>query len=267
MRFHILESFKAMDIRQIRNATLVIDYAGKRFLIDPWFGPKGDFPGFEGTPNSHIYNPTVDLPVDIEDLLDMDAVVLTHVHPDHWGDHAARALPKDIPFFVQHFGDREIIKTAGFTDVRVLTGNPVFDGVKLIKTPGQHGSDECVTAIYDLLGEVCGVVFKHPSESTLYLAGDTVFNDYVAGNLRTFLPDVIVLNCCDAQVLGLGPIIMSKEDVREVYRLAPQARIVASHMEAVNHATLTRAELRGFLAEHAMTDRVLVPEDGETCAL
>ena len=37
-----------MNIRQIRNATLVIDYGGKRFLTDPWFGPKGDFPGFDG---------------------------------------------------------------------------------------------------------------------------------------------------------------------------------------------------------------------------
>ena len=53
----------------------------------------------------------------------------------------------------------------------------------------------------------------------------------------------------------------------EVYRRMPHARIIASHMEAVNHATLTRAALRGFLAEHAMTDRVQVPEDGETCVL
>ena len=58
-----------MKIRQIRNTTLVIEYAGKRFLTDPWFGPKGDFPGFEGTPNSHLRNPTIDLPVAIEDLL------------------------------------------------------------------------------------------------------------------------------------------------------------------------------------------------------
>ena len=256
-----------MKIRQIRNATLIVEYGGKRFLTDPWFGPKSDFPGFEGTPNSHVRNPTVDLPVSIEELVDIDAVILTHVHPDHWDDHAARALPKNIPFFVQHFGDRETIKAAGFTDVRVLTGNPVFEGVKLIKTPGQHGSDECVVAIYDLIGEVCGVVLKNPGEPTLYLAGDTVFNEYVASNLHAFMPDVIVLNCCDAQVTGFGSIIMSKEDVREVYRAAPAAKIVASHMEAVNHATLTRAGLRKYLAENAMTDRVIVPQDGEYCAL
>jgi L-ascorbate metabolism protein UlaG (beta-lactamase superfamily) len=38
MRFP-LEKCIDMKIRQIRNATLVIDYAGKRFLTDPWFGP------------------------------------------------------------------------------------------------------------------------------------------------------------------------------------------------------------------------------------
>ncbi len=256
-----------MKIRQIRNATLVIEYGGKRFLTDPWFGPKGSFPGFEGTPNSHLRNPTVDLPVPISELTDVDAVILTHVHPDHWDDVAASALRKDIPFFVQHFGDRETVRAAGFTDVRVLTGNPEFEGVKLIKTPGQHGSDDCVQAAYDLLGEVCGVVLKHAREKTLYLAGDTVYNEFVAANLRTFEPGVVVMNCCDAQVSGFGSIIMNKDHVGEVYRAAPQATLVASHMEAVNHAMLTRGELREFLAEQRMTDRVLVPEDGEVCAL
>lgn len=30
-----------MKITQIRNATLIIEYAGKRFLTDPMLGPKG----------------------------------------------------------------------------------------------------------------------------------------------------------------------------------------------------------------------------------
>ena len=160
-----------MNIRQIRNATLVIEYGGKKFLIDPWLAAKGAYPGFEGTPNSHLRIPTVDLVVPMSEILDVDAVILTHVHLDHWDEVAAKVIPKDKPFFVQHFGDRDQIKAAGFTDVRMLSGNPEFEGVKLIRTPGQHGSDQCVQAIYDLIGEVCGVVFRHPNEQTLYLAG------------------------------------------------------------------------------------------------
>ena len=256
-----------MKLRQIRNATLLLEYAGTRFLIDPWFAPKESQPGFEGTLNSHLKNPTAELVVPVAELVDVDAVILTHVHPDHWDETAANALCKDIPFFVQHFGDLATIKDFGFTDVRVLVGNPTFNGVKLTRTPGQHGSDECLQAAYEILGEVCGVLFTHPDEKSLYLAGDTVFNDYVAGNLAVHAPDVVVVNCCDAQVLGLGSIIMGANDVKSVYDSAPQATLIASHMEAVNHASLTRTQLREFLRENQMEDRVLMPDDGESLVL
>ena len=192
-------------------------------------------------------NPTAELVVPISELVDVDAVILTHVHPDHWDQAAADALRKDIPFFVQHFGDKATIEQAGFTNVHALIGNPSLNGVKLTRTPGQHGSDERLQAAYDILGEVCGVLFSHPDEKSLYLAGDTVLNEYVAGNLAIHAPEVVVMNCCDAQVLGLGSIIMNAGDVKSVYDAAPQAMLVASHMEAVNHAALTRAELRAFV--------------------
>lgn len=51
-----------MKLTQIRNATLKVEYAGKKFLIDPMLSVKGAFPGFPGTLNSHVANPMVDLP-------------------------------------------------------------------------------------------------------------------------------------------------------------------------------------------------------------
>jgi L-ascorbate metabolism protein UlaG (beta-lactamase superfamily) len=118
----------------------------------------------------------------------------------------------------------------------------------------------------ELLGEVCGVVFKHPDEKVLYLAGDTIWNDHVKTSLAAHNPDVVVLNAGDAQVPGLGSIIMNAEDVRKVYDAAPRATLIASHMEAVNHSVLTRAELRVFSEKTGMTDRLLVPEDDEAYA-
>lgn len=49
-----------MKITQVRNATLLIHYAGTRFLIDPMLAPKGSYPGFEGMANSHLRNPLVE---------------------------------------------------------------------------------------------------------------------------------------------------------------------------------------------------------------
>ena len=163
--------------------------------------------------------------------------------------------------------DRALIESAGFSDVHVLTEGTTFKGVSLTKTPGQHGSDQAYAAIGEMLGEVCGVVFKHPTEKILYVAGDTVWNAYVQDSLTAHQPDVIVLNCGDAQIPGLGSLVMGKQDVFDVYHASPQATLIASHMEAVNHCVLSRRELREFLVERHMTERVVVPEDGEVRTL
>ena len=99
---------------------------------------------------------------------------------------------------------------------------------------------------------------------TFYIAGDTVWCAEVEQSLKKYHPEVVVLNSCDAQVIGNESIIMGKQDVYKVYKAAPDATIIASHMESVNHATLSRKELREFLSEKGMMQRVLVPEDGES---
>jgi L-ascorbate metabolism protein UlaG (beta-lactamase superfamily) len=272
-----------MKITQIRNATLLLEYGGVKFLIDPMLGEQGSMPGFAGTVNSEIRNPTVPLGVSMDEVIDVDAVVVTHVHTDHWDQAAAENIPADKPVFVQHFADKALVSQAGyvslednrahnvegkaFSDVRVLTGNPEFQGVKLRKVPGQHGSDTALQFAYDALLEVCGVVFTHPEEKTLYLAGDTVWNDHVASNISAYRPGVIILNAGDAQVPGLGNIIMNAEEVGQVCVAAPDATIVATHFEAVNHAVAKRDDLRRYVADHNLSDRVLIPNDGQTCEL
>jgi L-ascorbate metabolism protein UlaG (beta-lactamase superfamily) len=256
-----------MQITQVRNATLLIDYAGTRFLIDPMLAAKGTLPAFAGTANSHLRNPLVELPLSLAEILDVDAVIVTHDHLDHWDPVAQQQLPKHLPLFVQHQKDADTICASGFTDVRLLSEQAEFAGILLQQTEGQHGNDQVMAVLAERLGEVCGVVFSHPQEKTLYLAGDTVWNEMVAQSLRQHGPEVIILNCGDAQVPGLGSIIMGKEDVRAVYQAAPQATLIASHMEAVNHAVLSRKELRDYLAEYGMADRVRVPEDGDILSL
>jgi L-ascorbate metabolism protein UlaG (beta-lactamase superfamily) len=254
-----------MKFQQLRNATILIEYAGTKFLVDPMLAEKGAFPGFEGTPNSHIANPLVHLPIPMDEILDVDAVIVTHIHPDHWDEAAIKLVPKDMLIFAQNENDAAQIKEQGFKNVRALEEKTVFEDITLIKTPGRHGGEKTVEKYAELLGLVSGVIFKHPNEKTVYIAGDTVWYEGVEENLKKYEPDVVILNSGDAQVLGYEPIIMDKKDVYEVYKAAPKATIIASHMESVNHAMLSRKELREFLSEKGMTQRVLVPEDGETC--
>ena len=93
----------AISYQHIRNATARINYAGAVFLIDPFLAAKGAYPGFEGTPNSERRIPLIDMAAPIEEVVkDIDAVILTHTHLDHWDEAAQRILPKDVPFFVQN---------------------------------------------------------------------------------------------------------------------------------------------------------------------
>jgi hypothetical protein len=46
-----------MIIKQIRNAALITEYAGIKFL-DSMLAEKGAYPGSEGSMNSHLRNPS-----------------------------------------------------------------------------------------------------------------------------------------------------------------------------------------------------------------
>jgi hypothetical protein len=78
---------------------------------------------------------------------------------------------------------------------------------------------------------------------------------------------VIVVNAGAARFNEGGPIVMDAGDVVALARHAPDARIVAVHLECVAHATETRADLRARLHAEGLADRVAVPEDGSEVPL
>ena len=260
-------NYSAVQLQEIRNATVKITYADTTFLIDPMLSKKGTYPGFENTYRSELRNPLVDLPMSTDDVLNgVDAVIVTHTHLDHWDDAAQATIPKNMPLFVQNKEDQKIIQSQGFKDVRVLT-QATFEGIKLTKTGGQHGTD----AMYRIpklkagLGEAMGVVFEAAGHETVYVAGDTIWRSEVDQAIQTFKPDVIVLNTGNALVDGFKEsIIMGKEDTYHATQKAPNAKVVAVHMDAINHMSVTRAELADYVKDKGIQDKVLIPIDGET---
>lgn len=255
-----------VTFQHIRNATGKISYGGTTFLVDPMLAKKGAYPGFEGTVNSELRNPLVELPLPLEEVMRADAVIVSHTHLDHWDEAAKQALPKDIPLFAQNEEDAASIRKDGFTDVRVLGENTQFRGVQLIRVDGQHGSDALMSVLGKILGKTSGIVFRQPGHKTTYVAGDTVWTPQVTAAIARWRPDVIVLNTGYARVAGFNDsIIMGKDDLARAYEAAPWATIVGVHMEAVNHMTQSRKDLLDFVAAKGMDGaRVRVPADGES---
>lgn len=262
---------KDLALQHIRNATVKLTSGGTTFLIDPMFAETGAYEGFPDTYRSWLRNPLTPLPMPVQDIMeDVDAVILTHTHLDHWDKAAQDALPKDIPMYVQHEEDAELVKGQGFTNVRILKPDDEFGGIRLERTATQHGSKAmyAVPELAKLLGNVMGIVFTAPSGKKAWLVGDTIWFEGVDEALARHKPDVIIMNAGGAALGGEAfkdspEIIMNKEDVRKMIEKMPDADIVAIHMDAINHMTVDRKDLSEYTAGHGIRNKVLIPFDGE----
>ena len=66
-------------------------------------------------------------PIPVEEIIkDLEAILITHTHIDHWDDYTAKLIPKHIPIFVQDAADKKLVVNQGFIDVRVLGINTPF---------------------------------------------------------------------------------------------------------------------------------------------
>ena len=60
---------------------------------------KGAFEPFPNSPRQDENNPLVELPLAIEDIINnIDLVILTHLHIDHFDPKAIEVLPKILKF-------------------------------------------------------------------------------------------------------------------------------------------------------------------------
>jgi hypothetical protein len=136
-----------------------------------------------------------------------------------------------------------------------------FGDVILTAIAGQHGPLE----VREDLEEVSGFVLKHPQDPTLYLVGDSILCEPVSKAIQEHSPDVIVVHAAGATWQGYAPIVMDGEQVKQVLTLSPQANVLATHLDTVDHATETRAALRqaaGALPLHR-SRRLHISNDGE----
>lgn len=259
-----------MIFQQIRNATVRLQYNGVQFLIDPWLSPKGAMGKFKDIPEFTVAYPEHDdiamprcgLPMSVEEVLaGVDAYLLTHLHPDHFDldmttGTGGAMLHKDTPIFVQNQEEVAFMKQSGFTSAHVFA-EAHFEGITITSIQAVHGTEKPC-------GDAKGLIFQSSNEPTVYFAGDTVWCSEVEEALRTYQPDIIVLNACAATLQDYGRLITNDQEVLQFHEACPQAKLIISHMDVVAHATINRQQMAQFVKDHGIEACVSIPQDGET---
>lgn len=246
-----------MEIQLLRHATLLITINKKKILVDPMLSNAGAMSPIDNSPNSYR-NPLVELLAPTNFLQEIDCILLTHTHRDHFDDAAIKQLPKNKLVLCQP-EDNDKLKESGFSEICPIDNTFNWSGIMINRTGGQHGTGEITLK----MAPVSGYVLKTEGEPSLYITGDTIYCEEVDAILTKVQPSIVVVNAGGARFNIGDPITMTEEDVGAVCRKAPQAKIIAVHMEAINHCLLSRADLLNYLEQEELSHQVFIPMDGE----
>ena len=254
------------NVRLIRNATLKIQYAGQTLLVDPMLGKKGT----EMSALGANLNPRVHLTMPIGEVLDdVDFVLLTHTHIDHYDPAAKRLISKDTPWYVQPADYDSVAMKDHFRNTTVVKESVQVGGITIVRIAGNHGRGK----LGKMMGASSGYVLKAEGQPTLYIMGDCVWNESTQKAVEEHHPAYIVVNSGGAILPPLsktdGPIIPNETETMRIIDDCPaNTRFIAVHMDAIDHCQTTREILRNEALHHGIDmQRLIIPNDGESIEL
>ncbi|MFF5155549.1 MBL fold metallo-hydrolase [Streptomyces sp. NPDC000348] len=241
------------EILFIGNATLLIRYGELTLLTDPNFLHRGQFAhlGY-GLVSRRLTEPALD----VAELPhgDLDAVVLSHLHGDHFDRVARRGLDRGLPFVTTPHAARLLKGLHGFrraTGLRTWQSRTLRHGdssVRVTSLPGRHAPGPLRALLPPVMGSM--LEFGDRSGETrlvLYLSGDTLMYDGLRG-IAVRYPDIhlAVLHLGGTTLPGGLVVTMDAGQGADLLDLLRPRRALPVHH---SDYTVFRSPLEDFLAE------------------
>lgn len=255
----------------VGTATTVIRCEGFTVLTDPNFLHRGQraYLGF-GLTAKRLSEPALG----VADLPELDAIVLSHLHGDHWDRVGQRGLDRDLPILTTPHASRRL-QWRGFpraTGLRTWGEQVLVKGTRQLRVtavPGRHAPGAWRALLPPVMGSVLefGPVAGTPT-TRVYLSGDTLLYEAIAEIPRRF-PEL------DAGVVHLGGttlpgglvVTLDGETGADLVRLVDPAVVVPVH---IDDYPLFRSPLSAFtdaMAARGLADRVRTVARGDTVSL
>ncbi|MFI9544658.1 MBL fold metallo-hydrolase [Streptomyces sp. NPDC052016] len=243
---------EAIDLHFIGNATVLMRYGGLTVLTDPNFLHRGQYAylGY-GLLSRRLTEPAVD----IGDLPGLDAIVLSHLHGDHWDREARRHLDHTVPVLTTPHAARRLrvlhrfSRTAGLRTWQGLTLRHGDAQMRVTALPGRHAAQPVLRG---LLPPVMGSMLEFgpvggPVRLRLYVSGDTLVHDALDEITRRFpVADLAVLHLGGTRLPGGFVVTMDGGQGAELARRLDPRLVLPVHY---GDYTVMRSPLSAFLAE------------------
>jgi L-ascorbate metabolism protein UlaG (beta-lactamase superfamily) len=252
----------------VGNATVILRYAGFTVLTDPNFLHRGDHVhlGY-GLTSRRLKDPAIEL----DELPEIDLVVLSHLHEDHFDREVERRLNRDIPIVTTPSGARKLADK-GF---RATRGVPTWDTVEVVKgparlritaTPARHGP--AVAAA--LMPETMGSVLEFPGPAgraayRLYISGDTLVFHALREIPKRFPEiDLGLFHLGQTTILGLVMVTMDAAQGVEAIRIIDPDEAIPIHMDDYDVFKFSLDDFKRKVAAAGLAERVRYLDRGET---
>lgn len=232
----------------IGNATVLLRLGGFTVLTDPNFLHRGEFAYLGwGLVSRRLVEPAL-AP---DALPPLDAVVLSHLHGDHFDRRAARELERTVPIVTTPHGARRLGRKgfgaaeglAPWTSWEQRRGDEVL---RVTSVPGQHGPALVHRLLPPVMGSVIDLERGGERVFRLYVSGDTLFFPWLARITERFPGiDAMLVHLGGTRVLGALVTMDAVHGADLAQLIAP--RVI--HPIHFDDYTVMKSPLSAFLSE------------------
>jgi L-ascorbate metabolism protein UlaG (beta-lactamase superfamily) len=244
-----LEQTAGDSVSFIGTATTLIRLGGFTVLTDPNFLHRGQWSYFgQGLFSRRRTEPAAQ-PADLPPLT---AVVVSHLHGDHFDRVARRELDRSVPIVTTGQAAKKLTR-GGFTacvGLRTWAGETFTDGdasLRVTAVPARHTAGPVNVVLPEVMGTV--LEYRRTADTTplrIYVSGDTVMHGDLAGIGERFPGlDLALLHLGGTRVLGIL-LSMDHEQGADLVDLLRPERVVPIHFDDYG---LFTSPVSDFLAE------------------
>jgi L-ascorbate metabolism protein UlaG (beta-lactamase superfamily) len=240
-----------MIFTQIRHASCIVQLGNLRFLIDPILYKKNTLTPIKGGLEQN--NPLVDIVVGENLLKDIDFIILTHLHRDHFDPEIINFYGNDISIICcEEYKDK--LSQLGFMNVKSVKDKIDINSIEIILTNGKHGTG----IVGKMMGKSYGFILKTLENDIVYITGDTIWCKVVEKTIEKYKPKYII-GFSGLATIDNNHITLDENDIKNILEKAPYAKLILNHTDAWNHCFLTKEKLRNTIKN----ENVYIPNDGE----